>query len=129
MNSYRTDSHVSWRFTVDGRIIYFETNLAAWKYYSWKRDVASFKIEARTNQGWKYVTNYIISDSCQCGRSYTLANDEIFRFQEAPAPLTIALMSETFCSPLLCIMCYYKNELKVGRWAPKAIRRELGLET
>lgn len=121
--------HAAWRFTLPNKIMYFVSNSAAWKYYCSNIDYGSFKIEARTNKGWKYVTTYNASDTCQCGRSFVLQNGETFRYQDPPVPLSISGLSEVFNSPVLCIICYYKGELKAGRWAPKLVKRELGLET
>ncbi len=127
---YMGDGHAVWRFTLPNQaIIYINSHREAWKYYYRNLDSGSFKIEARTRQGWIYVASYVANDTCHCGRSFTMQNGEIFRHQDPPIPFTVSGLSEVFNSPVLCVICYYKGELKAGRWAPKMVKRELGLET
>lgn len=99
--------------------------------YYWKnRDGHSFSVYVRTINGWEFVASRTLSDKCQCGRSYDdTANGEVFKFQEHPLVNTIEAISALIRSPTLCQVCYYKIELKEGRWAPKYVKRQLGLET
>ena len=122
--------HPTWKFTFPDRIMYLERNRAAMGFYWRNRDVHSFKIEVRSQKGgWDFVTHIVPSDTCKCGRSYEIENGELFKFQPELLIATIAEMTKIMLSPVLCQICYYKGELEAGRWAPKNVKRELGLES
>ncbi len=130
MGYKHTPGYATWKFVINGKIIYRHKNADALKYYWNNRDQYSFTVYVRTKNGWEFVARRQLSDRCQCGRSYDeTANGEVFRFQEHPLVMTIKALSELMSSPILCQVCYYKRELKEGRWAPKYVKKQLGLET
>lgn len=119
---------VNWRFTHTDRMVYKTKNLDASRYYYAFRDREQFKVEANGIEGWFFVIENIPRDICHCGRSYTLDNGEPFKYQEAPLVTNMKNVVAMMRSPLLCQVCYYRTEITNGRWAPKSVRRELGLE-
>lgn len=122
--------HATWKFQLGERLIYRVKNIDALRLYWELRDRKSFSVYVRTINGWEYVATHNPSDHCICGRAYDdTPNGEQFKFQEHPLEYTIAAMTDLMKSPVLCQVCYYRGELKAGRWAPKHVRKQLGLET
>lgn len=120
----------TWKFQLGERLIYRVKNYDALKLYWELRDRKPFIVYVRTQQGWEYVATHEPSEYCICGRAYDdTPNGESFRFQEHPLEWTIDAMTVTMKSPVLCQLCYYRGELKAGRWAPKHVQKQLGLET
>jgi hypothetical protein len=131
MGYYHVPGYAVWKFVTEKVVIYRKKNYDALKWY-WKyRDVEPFTVYVRSrSDGWDLVTVNTPSDRCQCGRLYTdNATNEPFKFQDHPLVLNIKTISETMSSPMLCQICYYKGELQKGRWAPKYVKQQLGLET
>lgn len=122
--------HAVWKFQFEKKLVYRNKNRDALKLFWKARDVQPFNIYVRTLNGWRLVASHVPSERCVCGREYDdTPNGETFRFQSHPLVYTIESISETMSSPTLCMICYYREELKEGRWAPKHVKRELGLET
>lgn len=123
--------YATWKFVTKDKVIYKVRNYDALRLYLDYRDLYALTIYVRTKEkGWKLVVSRTPTDKCQCGRYYTdTPNGEPFMYQEYPTEYTIVVLSELMRSPTLCIMCYYRVELKEGRWAPKYVRQQLGLET
>ena len=121
--------HAVWRFNLPNKRIHRNTNADALKWYWSARDIESFIAYVRTVEGWKKVVSSSPAEQCGCGRAYdNTPSGEPFRFQEHQLVYTIESVSSVMCSPVLCMVCYYKNELNEGRWAPRFVKRELGLE-
>jgi hypothetical protein len=122
--------HAAWKFVFKDMVVYRNRNREAPRYY-WKyRDRQSFTVYARGHSGgWEFVTENIPLDKCPCGGAFETSNGEIFRYQEYPLVNTIDSISAMMNSPVLCQICYYKGELKAGRWAPRSVKKHLGLET
>lgn len=122
--------HAAWKFVTKDKIIYRQSNVHAMKFYWDNRDWHSFRIYVRTPRGWEFVHNHVRTDKCQCGRFYDdNSSGQVFKFQEPPLVHNIKAMSITMRSPILCQICYYKGELKAGRWAPQYVKRQLRLES
>lgn len=122
--------YVTWKFVFTDRVIYRLKNYDALQVYKYYRNTQPFTVYFQARKGWELVTSCEPSDYCQCGRSYTdTPNGEPFQFQDHPLEFTIRALAELMKSPVLCIVCYYKDELKHGRWAPLYVRKILGLET
>lgn len=125
-----TQRHVLWKFIYDDKLVYRNTNYSALKFFNYLRDSKPyFTVYNVTRKGWELVVTRTFSDTCNCGRKYDdTPNGELFRFQESPVDLTTKSARQYMCDPLPCMICYYKSEIKAGRWAPKYVR-QLGLET
>jgi hypothetical protein len=122
--------HAVWKFQFKTNVIYRNKNHHALKLYWNNRDRNVFSVYVRSLEGWKFVVNHTPSEKCKCGREYNdTPNGESFRFQAHPLVFTIESVSNVMCSPTLCMICYYTQELKKGRWAPKHVKKTLGLET
>jgi hypothetical protein len=118
------------KYIIGEFFVYRVRNYDALKIYWSIRDKKPFDIFVRTLNGWELVTTNVPSDICNCGRRYDQTpNNEIFKFQEHPLEYTIEALRQTMSSPVLCMICYYKGELEKGRWAPKYVKKEIGLET
>lgn len=120
---------VNWRFTHLDRVVYVTKNIDASRYYYSFRDKEQFKVEVnKKDPAWVFVVENIPREQCGCGKSYELPNGELFKYQEAPLVTNMKNIIAMMQSPVLCQMCYYKVEINNGRWAPKSVRKELGLE-
>lgn len=103
------------------------------KLYSFQRVITSLKIwENREfdiygnfKGQWKLIFHYTPREYCNCGRLY---NGFKFRDSLMDNPKTVEASVEWFRLPVLCQYCYYSKEIGKGHWAPKNIRKELGLE-
>lgn len=121
--------HTVWRFHTRDRVIYRNSHRHALKFYWDIRDRYPFSAYVRTVNGWQFVVSRSPAEMCICGREFTdTPNKEPFKYQTAPLVYTIGSVSTTMQSPTLCMVCYYGNELKQGRWAPRFVRQQLGLE-
>ncbi len=119
-----------WKFVLPKAVIYRNKHAHALKLFWEIRDREPFKLYVRTSKGWEFGVEHTPRDKCICGREYNdNPSKEVFRFQQQPAGLTIENVIKTISEPALCQVCYYKLELKAGRWAPKYVKRVLGLET
>jgi hypothetical protein len=125
-----TPGYAVWKFVLGTKFVYRARNHDALKLYWQIRDRKSFDVYVRTTNGWEFVTTNIPSETCNCGRRYDQTpTGESFKFQEHPLVYSIEAMRATISSPTLCMICYYKGELNKGRWAPKYVKKEIGLET
>jgi hypothetical protein len=119
-----------WKFVLPKAVIYRNKHNHALKLFWEIRDRWSFKLWVRTPNGWEFAVEHTPRDKCICGREYDdNPSKEPFRFQQPPDILDTANVIKTISEPALCQICYYKAELKAGRWAPKNVKRTLGLET
>jgi hypothetical protein len=120
----------TWKFEVNNKVIYRLRNRDALNFYWANRDQDVFNAYVRTKEGWQFVLRHDPSQLCQCGKPYDdTPNGEPFRFQEPVLEYTIEELTKLMHSPVLCMMCYYRGEIKAGRWAPKYVRQRLGLES
>jgi hypothetical protein len=122
---------VTWKFVLENNVIYRLRNDDALKIWWDLRDRKAVTVYSRGRTGgWDFVVEHVPSDKCNCGKYYDdTPNGEPFKFQEHPLEYTIVELTKTMRSPILCMMCYYKGEIEHGRWAPKSVRDQLGLET
>jgi hypothetical protein len=129
--AYRhTPGHAVWKFVFAHGVYYRNSNASAMKYFYDSRE-QDFAIYVRTIDGWKWVSEHHYSDKCRCGRSYTDSfNGLEFRWRDAllSSYKTVEECITIFDLPELCQICHYSNEYKVGRWCPKWVRQQIGVE-
>jgi|ERR1044072_2128978 hypothetical protein len=119
-----------WKMHYEGKTIYCDNDSRALKSYWFLRDRFPFEAYYLDDDVWQFVVRRRPSTQCECGRDYDDAPDKKpFIFQHRPEIVTLESAIQTMRSPGLCIVCYYSNELNEGRWAPKFVKRKLGLET
>jgi hypothetical protein len=86
----------------------------------------------RNINGWNFVLEHRPPDKCQCGRAYNYSSSgEDFRRQQSNLVFgdSIANIIELMSSPILCQICYYKDEIRIGAWSPLWVRQQLGIAT
>jgi hypothetical protein len=120
--------HAVWRFKTSKVVIYRNSNRGAvqWFYANLNEN---FSIWTRNREGgWSYVCDNIVADRCNCGRLYTdTFNGLEFRWRDNSFAVstTVEDCKEIFQAPDLCQVCYYRNELKAGRFCPKWVKQQL----
>lgn len=121
------EGHCVWKFVAKDRVIYRNRNSDAWYCFSFLKDETSFEMYVRTGNGWEYAGNYIISDHCGCGRHYEdNPSGEAFRHSEPKLfNPSIIQLKEAMAQPVMCMYCYYAEELRQGRWAPRSVKQAL----
>lgn len=123
--------HTVWKFVFDHGVYYRNSNAAAMKYF-YDSSEQTFNIYVRTKNGWEWVSQYVYSDYCGCGRAYTdTFNGLEFKYRDAlllPYK-TIEQCIEIFNLPLLCQICYYSLEYRAGRFCPKWVKKQIGVES
>lgn len=68
------------------------------------------------------ILDYTPSDYCGCGRSYDdNPSGKVFKFKNDLLQHDQVKILQT---PVVCMICYYENELAAGRWAPKYIKNK-----
>lgn len=125
-----TPGHAVWKFVFAHGVYYRSSNASGMKYF-YDSQEQSFAIYVRTMQGWKWVAEHTYSDKCQCGRLYTdTFNGVEFRWKDALLMpyKTIEQCIEIFNKPTLCQVCHYRNEYKAGRFCPKWVKKQIGVE-
>jgi hypothetical protein len=126
------EGHAIWKFHFPGKVVYRNKNRHALQLYYKERDWQQFDIYTRNSAGgWKLVAHNRPSKTCQCGRYYDdNPYGEMFKYQStAFTSSTIEGMTQIMLSPVLCMLCYYKLEYDAGRFCPKLVKQELGLDS
>lgn len=119
-----------WKFVHKDSVIYRNSNNDALKYFWRIRDIKDAAVYARTPKGWEYVFTSQPRAECGCGRQYDdTPNGEEFRWQD-PGKFnrTMEDVRKIMTGPVLCMICYYKEEYYAGRWAPKFVKQQLRLD-
>lgn len=124
-----------WKFVFHdtGRVYYRPSNKRAVGYfYDCEKTRRPFSIYQRSQSGgWEYVADVTPSDKCQCGRLYTdTFNGREFKWRDSQflTPRSMAECVNIFTSPVLCQVCYYSKEYKEGRFCPKWVKQQIGVE-
>jgi len=129
-NPYTAPGQAVWKFVSPDRVVYRNSNASALKYFWQIRDKEEIVIYARLPTGWEYVFTSQPRERCACGRDYDdTPSGETFRWQE-PGKFnkTIKDVISIMKQPVLCMICYYGKEYKAGRFCPKYVKQQLGLD-
>ena len=120
--------HAIWKFQNKDKIIYRNSNKSAVKWF-YANIEKNFSIWTRSREGgWEYICTNMPSDRCSCGRLYTDTHNGLeFRWRDNAFTVstTVEDCKEIFQAPDLCQVCYYKGELKAGRFCPKWVKQQI----
>lgn len=115
-----------WMLTVRGRRIFYH-QFQLMKSLIQRQEWQDYKIY-HWNDQWQLVYTNEVDNTCGCGRSYGNRSEGTeFMLRLASDTSTPEKAISWLESPILCKFCYYSNEIKLGNWAPRAVKEELGL--
>lgn len=128
-----TPGYAVWKFVFPNDIvIYRRNNRDALKYYSHNIQLnLKFNIYTRSQEsGWTWIAR-AGDDKCRCGREYTDTFNGIeFKWNDSmlKPTKTVQDLTDIFQTPTLCQICHYHNEYRAGRFCPKWVKQQLGVE-